>query len=47
MREAKLLAPHRATRVLGPRVHDGTIVVDRPNVMWGTDATCTRSMTAR
>jgi transposase InsO family protein len=39
MREANLLAPVRAKRVLGPRVHDGTIVTERPDVMWGTDAT--------
>jgi len=28
-------------RVLGPQVHDGTIITDRPNQMWGTDATST------
>lgn len=39
MRENKLLAPGRPKRVLGPRAHDGTIVTDAPNVMWGTDAT--------
>lgn len=39
MRVANLLAPTRAKRVLGPRVHDGTIVTERPDVMWGTDAT--------
>jgi len=39
MREAGLLAPSRARRVLGPRVHDGTIVTTEPDVMWGTDAT--------
>ncbi len=41
MREARLLAPGRARRVLGPRHHNGTITTDKPNVMWGTDATCT------
>ncbi len=41
MREAHLLAPHRAVRELGPRVHDGTIIPNAPNVMWGTDATAT------
>nr|WP_306341651.1 IS3 family transposase [Myxococcus xanthus] len=41
MREAGLLAPGRARRVLGPRNHDGSITTDRPDVMWGTDATCT------
>lgn len=39
MREANLLAPTRARRVVGPRVHDGTITTDKPNVRWGTDAT--------
>lgn len=39
MREAGLLAPNRAQRTLGPRVHDGTITPKLPNVMWGTDAT--------
>jgi putative transposase len=41
MREADLLAPTRARRELGPRVHDGTIIPERPNTMWGTDATST------
>lgn len=41
MRQANLLAPHRAQRVLGPRQHDGTITTARPNQMWGTDATST------
>lgn len=41
MREADLLAPSRARRVLGPHVHDGTIVTAEPDVMWGTDATAT------
>jgi len=39
MREAGLLAPSRPRRDLGPRVHDGTIVTEAPDVMWGTDAT--------
>lgn len=39
MRVAGLLAPGRAKRDLGPRVHDGTITPENPNVMWGTDAT--------
>lgn len=39
MREADLLASQRPTRVLGPRAHDGKIVTDKPDVMWGTDAT--------
>lgn len=41
MREAELLAPTRARRELGPRVHDGTIIPEKPNMMWGTDATAT------
>jgi transposase InsO family protein len=44
MREASLLAPTRARRELGPRVHDGTIIPDRPNAMWGTDATSTMTI---
>lgn len=39
MREAKLLAPAPAVRVLGPRNHDGTIIPANPNEMRGTDAT--------
>lgn len=39
MRENQLLAPHRTVRVLGPRAHDGTIIPEAPNGMWGTDAT--------
>jgi transposase InsO family protein len=41
MRQAHLLAPTRVSRVVGPRVHDGTITTERPNQMWGTDATST------
>jgi transposase InsO family protein len=44
MREADLLAPTRARRVLGPHVHDGTIIPDRPDAMWGTDATATHTV---
>jgi transposase InsO family protein len=39
MREAGLLAPQRARGRRSPRPHDGTIVPDAPNVLWGTDAT--------
>ena len=39
MREANLLAPTRAGRVHGPAAHDGTIIPDRPDAMWGIDAT--------
>jgi transposase InsO family protein len=41
MREAGLLAPSRQVRVLGPRNHEGTILTERPDEMWGTDATST------
>ncbi len=44
MREAGVLAPSRARRELGPRVHDGTIVTERPNEMWATDATATMTL---
>ena len=36
MRDNNLLSPHRARRRDG-RSHDGTIITDAPNVMWGTD----------
>lgn len=39
MREQGLLAPTRVGRRRGPRVHDGMITTDRPDLMWGTDAT--------
>lgn len=35
MRENSLLSPHR--RVKESRVHDGKIITNSPNVMWGTD----------
>jgi transposase InsO family protein len=41
MRESALLAPTRAGCVRGPRVHNGKIVTDLPDLMWGTDATTT------
>ena len=41
MRQADVLAPSRVPRVVGPRVHDGTITTECPNQMWGTDATST------
>ncbi len=44
MRQADLLTPSRALRVVGPRVHDGTITTERPNQMWGTDATSTMTL---
>jgi transposase InsO family protein len=39
MREANLLAPTRIGTAHGPAAHDGTIIPDRPDTMWGTDAT--------
>ena len=39
MRDAELLAPARQPEPVVERPHDGTIVTERPNVMWGTDAT--------
>ena len=41
MREHGLQAPGKPRRVLGPRVHDGTITTLNPDEMWGTDATST------
>lgn len=41
MRQAGLLVPTRALRIVCPRVHDGTIITERPNQMWGTDAMST------
>jgi transposase InsO family protein len=44
MREHGLLAPHRAGRT-EVKAHDGTIVTDRVNEMWGTDMTQTITTT--
>lgn len=41
MREANLLAPTPMHGSPGPRNHDGTIITERPDQMWGTDATTT------
>jgi hypothetical protein len=41
MRAADLLAPARHPVPVAAHPHVGTIVTDRPNVMWGTDATAT------
>lgn len=38
MRENQLLSPLRAPKG-EPKVHDGTIITDRPLEMWGTDGT--------
>ena len=39
MRGANLLAPNRPRREPQSHLHDGRITTDRPNEMWGTDAT--------
>jgi putative transposase len=41
MREHGLLAPARTGSPRGPRSHDGTIIPDRVDEMWGTDLTAT------
>ena len=38
MRDNHLLSPHRG-RQGEPQTHDGTIITDAPNIMWGTDGT--------
>jgi putative transposase len=44
MREHGLLAPQRPGQPHGPKAHDGTIITEQVDTMWGTDmtATCTR-----
>jgi len=39
MRRHQLLAPTRSGQPHGPKAHDGRIITDAPNVMWGTDGT--------
>src|SRR4051794_38451337 len=41
MREADLLAPPRTGAPRGPRSHDGTIIPETIDTMWGTDLTTT------
>ena len=41
MRENTLLAPGRVGQPRGPRNHDGTIIPDTIDTMWGTDMTTT------
>jgi len=41
MRENRLLAPTRVGAARGPRAHDGTIIPDTVDAMWGTDLTAT------
>jgi transposase InsO family protein len=39
MREHRLLAPHRRRHAHGDRSHSGTIITQRPDELWDTDAT--------
>jgi putative transposase len=41
MRENELLAPTRVGSARGPRAHDGTIIPDTVDAIWGTDLTAT------
>src|SRR5205085_11219903 len=41
MRANNLLAPSRVGAPRGPRTHDGTIIPDTVDTMWGTDLTTT------
>ena len=41
MREQDLLAPSRVGSPQGPRSHDGTIIPEAVDIMWGTDMTTT------
>jgi transposase InsO family protein len=41
MREHGLLAPSRVGAPRGPRNHDGTIIPETVDAMWGTDLTTT------
>ncbi len=41
MREHGLRAPYFPRRERGSKAHDGRITTDRPDEMWGTDATAT------
>lgn len=41
MRDHALLSPQRVPQTVEPKQHDGTIIPERPNQMWGIDATAT------
>src|SRR3954453_9289916 len=41
MRAAELLAPARRPTTVNGNPHEGTIITEQPNRMWGTDATAT------
>jgi putative transposase len=44
MREHGLQAARRVGNPHGPKAHDGTIIPDKPDVMWGTDLTSTMTV---
>jgi len=44
MREHDLQAPQRVGHPHGPKAHDGTIITETPDEMWGTDATTTLTL---
>jgi putative transposase len=44
MREHGLQAAQRTGNPHGPKAHDGTIIPDKPDVMWGTDLTGTMTV---
>jgi putative transposase len=44
MRENQLLAPTRVGRAHGPAAHDGRIIAEKPDTMWGIDATATMTI---
>jgi transposase InsO family protein len=41
MREHHLQAPRRGGNPHGPKAHDGVIITEEPDTMWGTDMTTT------
>jgi transposase InsO family protein len=41
MRDQGLPAPQRVGHPHGPKAHDGTIITERPDEMWGTDMSTT------
>ena len=43
MREHGLQVPHRTGTVGGPKDHDGCLIPEAPNQIWGADATQVRT----
>jgi hypothetical protein len=41
MRQHHLRAPRRGGHPHGPKAHEGTIITEEPDRMWGTDMTTT------